>query len=377
MKKIPARIALVSISVAMAMAACELGLRIAGFRQPAILPDAARQTYSTAPHAEFTYRGYLPGTFEDFENVVRLNQRGFHDLDYETNRPAPGTYRAMVLGDSYVAALSVPLEKTFHKRIEQRLRAEDPLKCGSYEVMAFGQGRVAQRVELNWLQELGPQYRPDVVLLVFFCGNDIMENSARTLANATAFADHYISEVLPRKQALFNRLLLFPHSRVNGILAEALTSFYAKNLYRFLPAMKKEDLISPELGVYRSPLAPEWIDAFSKTDALLQALHVECQRQGVDLMIACLEGPQAIGDTSENRLRERDRSLDLDQPARWLAGWCDTNHVPMCDLEPSLVKAGQRKLFWRHDGHLNVYGNEVISDPLYHFMVDHASRRGG
>src|SRR5206468_7723459 len=85
------------------------------------------------------------------------------------------TYRIMVLGDSYVAAWEVPLEETFHKRLEARLGEEDPFGRGSYQVIAFGQGRSAQEQEIQWMRRYAPIYRPDMILYLFFCGNDFME----------------------------------------------------------------------------------------------------------------------------------------------------------------------------------------------------------
>ena len=133
--------------------------------------------------SDFTY------TFPvDFANGVELNQLGFHDRDYVLERPTPRTHRVMVLGDSYVAAFEVPVRQTFHKRIEARLGVEDPLGHGSYQVIAFGQGASAQEAELGWLRAFGPRYRPDLVLLVFFCGNDVMENSPVLFDRAHDFA---------------------------------------------------------------------------------------------------------------------------------------------------------------------------------------------
>ena len=63
------------------------------------------------------------------------------------------------------------------------------------------------------------------------------------------------------------------------------------------------------------------------------------------------------------------------QPARWLASWCKTNDVPFVPLEPALHAAGQRKVFWRHDGHLNPYGNEVIVDPIYDLVVSQSRKK--
>ena len=62
-------------------------------------------------------------------------------------------------------------------------------------MIAFGQGRSAQEAEIEWLREYGPVYKPDVVLLVFFCGNDFMENDPVTFSDASDFGRRYIAKV--------------------------------------------------------------------------------------------------------------------------------------------------------------------------------------
>ena len=124
-----------------------------------------------------------------------------------------------MLGDSYVAAWEVPVAETFHKLLEARLTKEDPLQRASYQVIAFGQGRTAQEAEIQWLRKYGPLFRPDMVVLLFFCGNDFMENDETTFAAASRFGKRYIADVAPRKIQLYQRLLWFPRSRLNGLLA--------------------------------------------------------------------------------------------------------------------------------------------------------------
>ena len=351
-------------------AIAEVALRIEGYSLPVLLPLSIKRTYHMAPNSHFVYRGFLPGTFEDFANPVEFNQLGFHDREYSPERPSATTYRVMVLGDSYVAALEVPIEETFHKRLEARLRSADPFGRGSYEVIAFGQGNRAQEAELGWLRKFGPQYRPDLVLLVFFCGNDVMENSPVLFARAKSFGTRYLREVTPRKEAMFRRLLVFPRSRLNGLVAEALTTLYAQSLHRFHSSLSAADLISPELGVYRNPMTPEWRDAFERTSNLLEEIRAETERLGAKLIVASLSGPQAVGDLGLNLLwSERVSSLDYTFPDRWIAGWARDRGVPSIALAPRLAEAGRRRVFWHHDAHLTSYGHAVVTDTIYQFLA--------
>ena len=375
-RRVATGLAVALLALGFSALAAEAALRLTGFRIPVLLSDTVRATYHLGRNSQFLYLGYLPGAVEDYATPVALNELGFHDRDYAPERPSASTYRIMVLGDSYVAAWEVPLEETFHKRLEARLAKEDPLGRGSYQVIAFGQGRSAQEAEIEWLRTFGPVYKPDVVLLLFFCGNDFMENDPATFSEASEFGVRYIGKVAPRKLEFFQKLVIVPHSRLNGLIAEAATEYYAEHLDRFDRTISPADLVSPELGVYRNPLTPEWRAAFERTGKLLEVARHEARTLGARFVLASLSGPQAIGDLAPAILwtEAKDPAFDYDRPDRWVHGWAESHHVPLAELGPPLAKIGRRRVFWKHDQHLNSYGHAVVADLLYPFLIDLAKR---
>jgi lysophospholipase L1-like esterase len=370
-------IAVALVASALSVLLVELILRVQGYRVPVLLSDRVRAHYRIAPNAEFVYLGYLPGEVEDFANPVKLNALGFHDRDYPVERPTPGTYRVLVLGDSYVAAWEVPVADTFHKLLEARLLAEDPLRRASYEVIAFGQGRTAQETEIEWLRKYGTLYHPDMVLLLFFCGNDFMENDAATFAAASRFGNHYIKEIAPRKIRVYEKLLLFPSSRLNGLLADAAAEYYAEHLDRFVPGISREDLEDPEIGIYRNPLPPEWPEAFDRTGKLLNLMRRETEAIHARFFVAALSGPQSMGEVAERELwaEARDPRFDYQRPERWIREWAKHAEVPLVELGPPLAKIGRREVFWKHDQHLNPRGHAAVADLLYPALVEEAQRQ--
>ena len=370
-------LALAIVAFSSALLAVEIGLRAAGYRVPVLVDDSLRGAYRMEPNATFTYYGYLPGAVEDFANPVRLNALGFHDRDYAPERPTPDTYRIMVLGDSYVAALEVPLEETFHKRLEARLEREDPLGRGSYQVIAFGQGRTAQEQEIEWMRQYAPIYRPDMIVYLFFCGNDFMENNPETFAEASRFGELYLRKVAPRKIALFQKLLVFPWLRVNGLVAEAASDYYLEHLDRFDPAITRADLDSPELGIYENPLSPKWAAAYERTDKLLDVARKETLQRHARFVLASLSGPQAMGKSAERALwaEAKDSHFDYGRPDRWIREWAERHRVTHVELGPRLAAIGRRKMFWKHDQHLNPQGHAVVAALLYDTLLT-AARAG-
>ncbi|HWR97704.1 MAG TPA: GDSL-type esterase/lipase family protein [Candidatus Methanoperedens sp.] len=356
-------------TVLVVLCLCEAALRLAGYRPPELVPTGVKGTYRFEPGASFTYVGYRPGSPVEFRTPIVLNQLGFHDRDYPFARLAERTFRVLVLGDSYVAAMEVETSRSFHKLLEARLNAENPLGRGTYEVIAFGQGNRAQEAELGWLKRFGPEYGPDLVLLVFFCGNDVMENSPATYRKATAFATSYQKVVAPRKLALYDRLFFLRRSRLSGFVAERAATFYAAHLDRFDRSVTREQLLGPDAEVYRVPPAAEWLEAWRITEGLLGQVRAETERQGAVFAMAVISGPQVIGEASQSRLWSgRDAGMDLEQPEKWVLAWCADHQVPCLSLGQAFREAGRERVFWRYDAHLTPFGHSVAAGALYPFL---------
>ena len=369
-RQILAGLLVAAAAVALLLIVGEIAARLAGYQPPVLVEPGLKGTYSFNPGARFTYVGFRPGSPVEFRTPIVLNQLGFHDRDYAEARPTPRTYRVLVLGDSYVAAMEVESRLAFHKLLEARLNKEDPLGRGSYEVIAFGQGNRAQEAEIGWLRAYGPRYRPDLVLLVFFCGNDVMENSPVTYGRARAFADFYLAVIAPRKIALYQRLFVLRRSRLNGFVADRVATFYSMHMNLFHADVTPERLAGPDVEVYRTPPAPEWQEAWRRTASLLDEARREAVDQGAGFALAVISGPQAIAEAGQERLRGgRDRGLDLEQPDRWVSGWCADNAVPKLSLAKALRDADPRRVFWRYDAHLTPFGHQVAADALYPFLV--------
>ncbi|MCZ6783236.1 MAG: SGNH/GDSL hydrolase family protein, partial [Proteobacteria bacterium] len=168
-----ARLALLVCSLAVAMAIVELGLRLAhygGLRAP--VPSEEDELRTLHPT-----RGWAltPGARALVENAeftveVAINSRGLRDVEHAPE-PADGQRRIAVLGDSFMEANQVALEKTFARALDRALDGT--------EVINLGVGGYGSAQQWLALREEGLGYRPDLVLVAFYY-NDVRNNS-RTL----------------------------------------------------------------------------------------------------------------------------------------------------------------------------------------------------
>lgn len=113
------------------------------------------------------YDGWFAGT------PARINNLGFRDSrDYSVEQ-GPRTFRILVLGDSVTFGHGTLYETSYPYLLEQRLRAWRP--SVDWQVWNLGVPGYNTGQELSYLQEVGPRYQPDLVIIGFY-PNDLSNN---------------------------------------------------------------------------------------------------------------------------------------------------------------------------------------------------------
>jgi hypothetical protein len=116
----------------------------------------------------------VPGYDGWFAGVpTRINRLGFRDdREYSVDK-TPGTFRILVLGDSVTFGHGSLYEHTYPRLLEERLRQWRPTV--QWEVWNLGVPGYNTSQELAYLQEVGPQFHPDLVIVGFY-PNDFTAN---------------------------------------------------------------------------------------------------------------------------------------------------------------------------------------------------------
>ncbi len=103
---------------------------------------------------------------------VTYNSTGWRDEEHNLENDHD-TFRILVLGDSFMEGYSVELEDMFHKQIERLGRKERI----DIEVINLGVGGYGTLQEYLVFRDIGRHYKPDIVLLGFYIGNDVTNNN--------------------------------------------------------------------------------------------------------------------------------------------------------------------------------------------------------
>ncbi|MBT4867964.1 MAG: SGNH/GDSL hydrolase family protein [Planctomycetaceae bacterium] len=175
LKKAAGRVMLVCGGLLAGLLVGECALRMVSFSEPQIY--ARDQFVGTRLKADFEGIWTKEG-----QAHFRINNAGFRDVDRSHAKPE-GTFRIAVLGDSYVEALQVPLEKAFWSVLETELANCSLSGQKKVEVMGFGVSGFGTGQQLLMLRQYVWDYDPDMVILLMCPRNDLADNSRQLTSN--------------------------------------------------------------------------------------------------------------------------------------------------------------------------------------------------
>jgi hypothetical protein len=320
----------------------------------------------------------------EFLIPVAINSHGLRDVEHEYEKK-PGVARILVLGDSFVEALHVALEDSFPRRLEAELDDDGR----DVEVISAGVSGYGTAGAVLFFESQGKRYHPDVVLLAFYPGNDVRNNSA--LLEDTFRPVYGEDGELQRVESVGSsdgagrdswsgRLAAYRYLRKlvltrQPALAKVLTDL---GLMRpeALRQTSENETVPVAYGVYAEPLDRDWEDAWARTEGLLSRLRRDVEQAGAKLMVAALTTREQIyADTWEEILAAhpamRERRWDLQAPQRRLIEWCESQNVACVALEAAFVGARDGKaepLHYKHDGHWTPTGHAVAAAALKEFI---------
>jgi hypothetical protein len=319
---------------------------------------------------------------------VRTNSVGFRDDEWAVEK-APGTVRIAVLGDSFVQAREVAKEERFTEILEQRLNASGGLAGRQVEVMNFGVAGYGTADELLVWRYEAQRYDPDIVLLAFFAGNDVINNTRALQRNANRpyfllrdgelmLDDSFRHD--PGHVMTWQRRLGYGAIDRSRLLQLA---YRARERVRGRDVHADRAEVAATAGlqdvginrmVFAEPSVPEWTEAWAVTDALLARLHREVESAGARFLVVTLTmGAQVHPDRAvRERLRTRLEVPDLFYPDDRVARVGRDHGFPVLVLaRPFQTEADRDGTFFHGfantrlgTGHWNAAGHRAAAEHI-------------
>ncbi len=142
------------------------------------------------------------------------NAQGLADQAYALEKSA-GTFRVVVLGDSFTMPSGVPIQEAYHTVLEDRLNQESAGR--RYEFINFGVGGYNLRIYLAVLERKALAYAPDVVLIGFCPVND-----------TEVMPEYHFQERYKAKRIGRAFLRMYSFERLQRLIADAFSSHQRK-----------------------------------------------------------------------------------------------------------------------------------------------------
>jgi hypothetical protein len=381
-------------AVLFALAAAEIGLRIAGISYPPPLRVGEKPRHPPFYVLNDPYRGWAgnPGagsvwTGEGEHGEIRMNTAGFLDREWDREKPE-NTFRIALLGDSFAEAVYLRPEHRVSSRIGEALQGCRGLEDEQVEVMNFGVQGYGTFQQLMVLRHHVWSYQPDLVILVFYPGNDVRNNS-RTLEH-----DHlrpylvleegeWVEDVSfrglnnrQRDRYAFSRVDWLPVWLVRGSrILQLIRNAEMQRLFR----RYNEEYEQIHVGFYREP-APgsEWEQAWDTTDELIRRMRDEVMEKDAMFMLVNASDSYQVTPNLDQRnwFLETYNLPDLQYPIRHMTALGRQEGIPVFNVAPPLRAEAERSGRCLHGfenavpcgGHWNVEGSRLAGQLIAEFI---------
>ena len=372
-------IATILIACVVSVGFVEIGMRLVGLTFPVFDVYDDVRGLKLKPGRSGWYR-------KEGEAFLEINSLGYRDREHDLT-PPPNTFRIAVLGDSFTEARQMPVEETYWHRLGEALATCPALGGKDVEVLNFGIGGYSTTQSLLTYEMDARRFQPDLVLLGFFSGNDIRENSRALSADKPDWKMHRPFHDLDEGELTLTPPAPLPFWKqvvYTGVQNSRVLEL-VNEVRRHWSVRKKQEnrevrpwAVEAGIGtaVYQ-PLDgvgvdPKLVEAWDLTARLLVEINQMAEADGAEFMVATIPTSIQTHPTADYRraLVEELGVDDLLFPDRQLTAFGKRDQYSVFPLvEDMQAAAGDRHFHGFANtafgfGHLNPVGHGVMADLL-------------
>jgi len=379
---------LIFTGILLGLAVAECGLRLLGVGQQGFYQWDRDRGWALRP-------GAMGWQHREGNAFIRINHDGMRDRPHSYNKPND-TIRIAFVGDSFTEAEQVASKDDFVSVVERRLTSCACLRGRKVEALNFGCDSYGTAQELVTLRRQVWKFSSDIVVLVFFAGNDLRNNSLNMewhlcqpfyllqgdqlvpggpFINSSLFRTECAVKFESRQSAVLN------------ILGDAVAQIrsVAKAKKALSPAHAPTVAavsVEPGLGdaIYKAPLNQTWQDAWNVTEKLIATMNGGVRGHGAQfLVVTASVGPQVYPDRPwRTRYAKTLDVTDLFYPDFRIGELGRRIRFPVLNLAPVLQSYADEHHTFLHGfgntklgiGHWNETGHRLAGDLIAGGLCD-------
>ncbi len=313
---------------------------------------------------------FVPHTREYF-TWVEVNSSGWPDVGHTIEKPK-GTYRILLLGDSFVENTQVPFEKRFFRQLENSLQKTLKRKI---EIIALGRGNTGTAQQLLILQNTGLVYKPDIVVHMFLTANDVKNNSP-VLQN-----DPYLPYFKLDEKGQLEKIQQKRHGDrelakikdiVKNLRAVELILSVRQKIQEAKTARAHEYPV--DYHVYDEIYDQDYQDAWAITKKLILETRKETEESGAKYILVALSNNEQVHQNIRDVLMKtypamKTANLDFEKPDKILQVFCKEEKIDCLFMLPFyknyVVEHPGETTHNRLEGHWNQTGTDLAAQFLF------------
>jgi hypothetical protein len=331
---------------------------------PPLVPDqVVHHRLVPDSYAEFQQR--------DFSYLQRVNKHGLRGQEFATEK-APGTYRVVMLGDSFTMGKGVEDDQTFSVLVERFVNEKKGPRCKTMEVLNGGVDSYAPILSFLQLKRDLQPLHPDLVVLNLDVSDLVQEAAYRTQAvrgpdgEVVGVPQHAQSEspverirVWTERHMFFTRVLLLYANKALG---------YRELTVRDVVTRANVETVAHTLtgDVDRTK---QWHDIFES----LANMKAYCREHGIEFLLTVYPWAHEISDTEW--VPGRYAFMPHDAKAshsrmRTIQELAAANEMPLLDVTPTFQGyRGTEPLYFKYDMHWTTTGHQVMAQALGEYLT--------
>lgn len=340
------------------------------FAEVAVRVVAPRST-STSSADRYGLALHYPGITRylyAFGQEITINSAGMRDREHALAKP-DGSFRILVLGDSFMEAYQVAFEETFSSLLEGSLTERAGREV---EVINAGVSGWGTADELRYLTHYGLEYEPDLVLVVMTLHNDVSDNLRQywhTLRDGELVEQP--REPIPA--------LEFASLRIKRYLAARfqLVQIWREVRHRREGIEAGDALVSHVEQLFQSPTPARIEYGIELTDALLERIQSVAVGNGAEVALVLIPLEYQESDRTFEAFVDSSTltaaDMDFDQPQRLVTEVAERRGIPVIDLLPgvrSWIADHGESLYIEGDGHWNQQGHRLAADVVTEELIE-------